>query len=69
MIRYDADLSQLPLLLEADCLSGLIQTERLNHPRHFGEVEASAIIKILTDSGAECSSMTGDQFQPTVARR
>jgi hypothetical protein len=54
-MRYDADLSQLPLLLEADCLSGLIQTERLNHPRHFGEAEASAIIKILTDSGAECS--------------
>jgi hypothetical protein len=50
---YDTDLRWVPLLLEADFLSGFIQKEFFNDPPHFSEVETPAIIKILMESRPE----------------
>jgi hypothetical protein len=51
--RYDTDLRQIPLPLEAGCVSGSIQMQFLNDPFHLSKVETFAIIKILIESLAE----------------
>jgi hypothetical protein len=50
----DANLCQIPLLLEANHLSDAIQIQFLDDPLHSGEIDTFAIIEIPRESDTKC---------------